>query len=430
MKGNAEKLEYLTGMDTDSNWMNKYSWKNTDSQLDVVIARTFDQVESMHRTWEELESRQSYPITNSNLNRYLSVLRPQEDQIQPYVILFSKDAEPVAMVVARLEQYELKCKIGYKVVFKKSVRCLTVVYGGILGQPDTEICSAIVRELLMVLRRGDADIIFFNQLPIDSNMYKVVNTVPGFLYRSHFPEYQLHWQTVLSNNAGDSCKWVSKKHRHDIARCRRNLEKACSDKVKIVCYRQESDLDYVMDVVSHISASTYKTGLGVEFVKNPLTCSLLQQAARDGWLRAYIMYAGNEPIAFELGCVYGKVYFADQAGFNPCWRPYGPGIILQLEIFEQLKADNAVDTYDYGFGDAIYKRRFGSRSWPEVSVYVFAPRFYPVLLNLIDSSIRVLSLGLEFVIEKVNFTTRIKRYWRNYMEQTNSKKRKDIPGIR
>jgi hypothetical protein len=276
-----------------------------------------------------------------------------------------------------------------------------------------------------VLYRREADVIFFNQLAIDSVMYQVASKVPWFLCRSHFPAFQIHWQTSISGEGGVERKWVSKKHQRDIARCKRNLEKASSGSVEIVCYRKETDIDYIMDVISEISAWTYKAGIGAQFVDNSLMRSLLQQAARDGWLRAYIMYAGNVPIAYETGAVCDKVYFAEHAGFDPRWKAYGPGTMLQLGIFEDLSANESVDVYDYGFGDAIYKRRFGSKSWPEVSVYIFSRRLYPILLNVVDSLIRGTSLVLASLAGKLDLKSKVTRYWRDYLQRRSRQQKKE-----
>ncbi len=172
-----------------------------------------------------------------------------------------------------------------------------------------------------------------------------------------------------------------------------------------------------MQIVEKIFSATYKRGLGLRFTENALICSLCHQAARDGRLRIYVLYAGSEPVAFEVGCVYGKVYFAEQAGFDPRWRFCSPGTILQLKIFEQLTAVESVEIYDYGFGDAPYKQRFGSGFFLEAPAYLFAPRFYPVLINILNTLSSGFTLALTWFLHKIRLFAWIKRFWRRNLQK-------------
>jgi hypothetical protein len=392
--------------------MSKHCKTAFQNGWEVQIARSLQHIDSICELWQQMQSQQYYPVTNTDINRYLSVLKQQDEQTQPFVMLFRKDAKPVAILIARLKEHTIQCQVGYKILWQPSVRCLIVVYGGILGQVDEKVSLVILHELKKILRERTADAIFFNHLHLDSPMYKVVTTVPSFLCRSHFLQPQLHWQTLIPKSEQEFGKLISKKQQRDLARCSRNLEKAGGGPVKVVCYHQKEELEHFINAASQIYALTYHRGLKVGFVNNPLTRSLLEQAAADKWLRAYLLYAGSEPVAFEVGCVYGNVYFAEHAGFNPHWKAYSPGILLQLKIFEDLNHEGGVDIYDYGFGDAAYKQRYGNVSWPESSIYIFAPRLYPILLNLALTSTSAASGALNYLVTKAGVYNWVKRHWR------------------
>jgi hypothetical protein len=71
---------------------------------------------------------------------------------------------------------------------------------------------------------------------------------------------------------------------------------------------------------------------------------------------------------------------------------------------------------DYGFGDAPYKQRLGTTSWQEASVYIFAPRLYPIFTNMLHSSIKGVSLGMSYCMRKIGFQNWVKRRWRNLLQ--------------
>ena len=61
----------------------------------------------------------------------------------------------------------------------------------------------------------------------------------------------------------------------------------------------------MINIASEISAKTYKHALNVGFRDDYLMRSLLTKAAKQNRLRAYVLYAGGEPCAFEYGIEYG-----------------------------------------------------------------------------------------------------------------------------
>ena len=87
-----------------------------------------------------------------------------------------------------------------------------------------------------------------------------------------------------------------------------------------------------------------------------------------------------------------------------------------MKVFEELSKDVLIKTFDYGFGPGTYKDRFGTESWPEASVYIFAQRLYPVFVNILRSCVMGLSLGLEYILRNLGLRGWIKRRWRNVLQ--------------
>jgi CelD/BcsL family acetyltransferase involved in cellulose biosynthesis len=148
------------------------------------------------------------------------------------------------------------------------------------------------------------------------------------------------------------------------------LEKISSSEIKVVCYRQLSDVNYIINVACQIKESTYKSGLAVGFTNSAVNRALLEKAARDGSLRAYILYVGDEPCAFQLDILYGKTQFTEYGSFDPRWSRGSPGTVLLIKVLEQLCRESNVSIMDYGFGHALYKRKFGTNHWLEETVCI------------------------------------------------------------
>jgi hypothetical protein len=317
------------------------------------------------------------------------------DEAQPYVVLVKFGGSLAAMAIGRIEQRPVVFKLGYKTISHPTLKCLSIVYGGVIGQPSRDLCILLLGELTNTIRRREADMVFLNHLRTDSPISRLCETMPHFATRSHCVLAQPHWQTDIPETVDEFYSRMPKSRKQRWYRNIRNLEKISSSGIKVVCYRDINDVEYLVDVVCRIERSTYKNGLNIGFTDSVLNRALLEQAAKDDWLRAYILYVSGEPCAFQLDIRYGKTQFTEYGSFDPRWERGSPGIVLLLKVLEELCQDPEVGTMDYGFGDACYKEKLSTNCWLEKSVYIYAPRLHPIVVNVAVSANMALSRVLR-----------------------------------
>jgi hypothetical protein len=298
------------------------------------------------------------------------------------------------------------------------VRCLEVVYGGAIACLDEAISEMLVRELMKVLRRNEADIVRFNHVKMDSCIFNSSRKMSGILTRNHFIRKECHWSMSIPENIDLFYKSLSKKHRGNIKRAVNKLYSEFAGQVNIVIYTKEDELNDAIKAASHISCSTYQHGLGCGFVDNSWMRELLTTAARCGWLRMSVLFVNQEPCAFQIGLRYGEQYMLDQIGFDPKWGKYEVGTILFVKTLEDICADKYMKCIDYGFGDAAYKRSYGDKQWQEVTVHIHASRPYSVFLNMLQSAMAGFTTGVHKVLDSIGLTARIKRYWRGRLSKS------------
>jgi hypothetical protein len=391
---------------------------------EVIIVRTYEEIQAIRETWEQMQREESAATINTDYDRYLSVLKMAGDRVQPYIILIKQKGHTKTMVVAVTETRQIACRIGYLTILKPKMRCLSVVYGGIIGQKDNEACSFLVNELMRILRSREIDMAFLNHTRTDSQIYELGRKMPGLLCRDYFPVVDSHWQTTALDGKEDFYKTLSRNERRNISRHTKSLEKKASGRVELKIFRGLQELEEYISTASEISSVTYQKIITGGFTNSDSVRSLLTQAAKMDWLRAYVLYAGSEPIAFESGLLYKSTYFAEYRGFNPDWSIGSPGSILLLKVLDEFNKDPDVKIYDYGFGDAPYKQRYGQQYWLEAPVFIFAPRPYPILVNVLRTLITAFSASLKFVLKKFGFIDRVKRRWRKHLERKASEKKK------
>jgi hypothetical protein len=384
---------------------------------EVSIARSVAEVEKIRHIWKQMQGNEPYPTINADINRYLSVLKVSGNYVRPYVMVLRQNGQPAAMMIGRIERRQLGLKLGYKTLFRASLNCLTVIHGGFLGQPDNNLCQFMIGELMRVLRRERLNAVYFNRLKTDSDVYQSVRAVPGLFSRPHFPEQEKHWTMTVPKDIESFYKALSKKHRGNIRRSIKKLETEYADNVKLVNYNVKDGLDQAIKAAQQISLTTYQYGLGCGFVDDSRTRSLLTTAAKQGWLRFAALLVEGEPCAFQIGLRYQGTYFLQQIGFEPRWSKFNVGTILFVKVLEHICADPGIEHIDFGFGDADYKRSYGDTVWQEASVFIFAMRPYPMIVNILQATTMALNTGLKYVANKACVVNWAKRRWRNLLQK-------------
>jgi len=387
---------------------------------DVTVARSAEDIETLRPIWEQMQKKEPCPNINADIDRFLSILKSSGGDIQPYIILIKKNSLPVAMVLAQTGRVSVELRIGYKTLLRPKLRLLSVIHGGIIGQADDDLCRLIVHELMRELNRVGLDAVYFDRLKMNSLLYLIARKMPGVLSRGYFPRIDAHWAISIPENTSLFYKRFSALRRNEYKRYIRKLDHSHS--VRVVCYHREEDVDEAVRRIQEISVKTYQHAMGVGF-DNDFACQvLLNTAARRGWLRAHVLFVDDKPAAFQIGLRYGKVYFAQHIGFDPYWKKEHVGTVLLLKVIEELCEDPSVSEFDFGFGDADYKQRYSDKSSPDASFYIFARRFYPVSVNMLQSVVLAVSSSMTHCLRQLGLVNWVKRKWRDLLASKSMQK--------
>lgn len=384
--------------------------------ITVAIAKGFEEIGSLRAIWQVMQSEQSSPKPDADIDRYCSVIKATEGRVKPYVMLFKRDNQPVAMVIARTEDHRLSLKLGYQGLLHPRLKCLNVVYGGVLGRLEGELCSVVFDELSRQLKSGEFEVVCFNYLDAGSEFYQAVRNKPRFFTRGHFPKIAEHWRMSMPGKMDQFYEACSRGHRGSLRRAARKFEREYSSRDNFVKYTSEDDVDDFVKVAAGISSKTYQYALGAGIVDDEQTISRIRAAAKHGWFHGCILVAGDKPCAFQLGVRYKQVYYLVNLGYDPALNSYRVGTNLFLKVLESLCEDPEIHSLDFYFGDAEYKKRYGTEHWPEACVYMFAPRMYPMAVNAVRYTVAGVNAGLAHVAKRIGATDRIKRKWRDLLK--------------
>jgi hypothetical protein len=393
----------------------RFSQEYTQNGMTIGISENPDEIATIRPLWNQMRKQESSNIPDADYNKYISTINSNNDQTKPFVMYIKKDNTLLAILIGKTQEQPLDLKLGYLTLLRPRLKCLTIIYGGIIGSPDENICHILIDELTAQLRAQRADMILFHYLRTDSALYSAIRSTPCYLF-SQFKKDK-HWRMTVPETIDKFYLNHSRGHRHNLRRAISRFEHNYAGDIRYVNYTNENEVGDFLETAAHISKKTYQHALNAGLVNDESTRARIIADAANGWFRGHIVFAGKQPCAFQLGLHYESVYYMVNMGYDPAFKSNNPGLILFLKVLERLCNDPSIKMLDFYFGDAEYKNRYGTEYWQEANICMFAPRIYPMFINALQVTTMSMNAVLKCITDKMGFTNQIKRTWRNLLSE-------------
>jgi CelD/BcsL family acetyltransferase involved in cellulose biosynthesis len=349
-----------------------------------------------------------------------AALRADPRIVRPHVVVLEQAGEPVAMLVARIEQLELTVRAGYRDLYAPRVRSITVVYGGVLGDVDEPTFRLLLESVRESLAQGEADIAIFRYLPLDSLFYRIASTEPSLVSRQHVPSSEIHWEFELPDSSDTVLGALSSSSRQKTRRYMRKFETEYEGRFALRIFTDPAELDEFFEAVEQVAAKTYQRAIGVSFGDTPAHRERTLVSMRKGWFRGYVVTVDGRAVAFHHGELYRNRFRLGRPGYDPELAEWRLGTYLLVRLLEDLCQDPDARVLDYGVGDAEYKSRFGTRSWREGNVHVYAKTFRGIRVNL-TRTVLLAGVGAgKRVFDRGDVARSLKQRWRRRLRQDTS----------
>ena len=115
-----------------------------------------------------------------------------------------------------------------------------------------------------------------------------------------------------------------------------------------------------------------------------------------------------------MGFQYGNVYHFLETGYVQAWSEFTPGIVLLHLLFQECFRVDPPQLFNFGVGDAGYKRSFSNLELTGVAVLLLPPNRWRYVAS-IQHGLNALERGLRsmFVFFKCDRIIRklLKRQW-------------------
>jgi CelD/BcsL family acetyltransferase involved in cellulose biosynthesis len=376
--------------------------------VEVTTARSFEELEPLRQPWAALQGTH-FP---TDFDAFRSILRHHPQTLRPHALLLARDGEPRTLALGRVEDVRLSAKVGYRDVYAPRVRVLTIVNEGVLGDADEEACRTLLGNLRGSLDAREADVLRLRNLRLDSPFHRIATSEPSRIARGYRTTPAVHWVLDVPDSYDAFLKGLSSSTREGVKRYGKKLTREHGDRLEVRVFRDVSELDELFEQVGRVAEKTYQGGLGVAFTGDEVQRDLTRLAMERGWFRAWVLSIDGVPVAFWHGEAYRGVFRIGVPGYDPAVGHLRVGNFVLMRLVEDLCADGDVQIVDFGFGDAEYKRRFGTLSWQEEDVLVYAVSAKGVRVNVGRSSVLFAAGVARRGLERTDALSRLKRWWR------------------
>lgn len=378
----------------------------------IKCVSAIDEILALRSDWDMLREQTTVMSPNADIDRFITTVRALGEKAKPYVALLQIDGKAHAMIVGRSQLRSGNFRIGYLRVPSPVLKSLDIVYGGVLSDSSEIAISQVTKHLRSLLVEKQFDQITINHLPINDPLTNALGSDEVIKSAIACSSCNLHWQFELTPGSYDqTIARFSRKHRYNMRRTDRLLVEHFSGNVKLRKFDQPVQCDELIKGAAEIVSQTYQAGLG-GFSDTPLHRELIHLEAESGRLRSYWLECDGKPIAFQLGAVYANTYNLLSTAFLPQYKQLSPGQVLLVRVIRDLCEAN-IDSIDYGFGDAPYKRMYGSNNFEESTVYLYAKTPKAFVSRSIYRGITKISNYGSYISESVGLKKLIKKNWRS-----------------
>ena len=181
---------------------------------------------------------------------------------------------------------------------------------------------------------------------------------PGFVaggrqdYRRHYIDMSTGFEAYLARFSG--------KTRSTLRRKARKLAEECGG-YTVTEHRSPDEIEAFLAAALPLSARTYQARLlDAGLPDSPAARRAMLEAAEDDRMRAFLLHAGGQPVAYlSLPVVGGTLVYA-HLGYDPGWARLSVGTVLQMDALERLFDEGRYRWFDFTEGEGAHKAMFGT----------------------------------------------------------------------
>jgi len=343
---------------------------------------------------------------------FLGFTEADAEVLHPLVpILRDEQGRIVAMAIARLQLSRLSRSGSYIPNFGRKCRVIVVPADGFIGG-DAQFTPLIATALIDFMDAGGADVLECPFMPIGSDHHaRLLADCPRFGDATAFRN--AHWFLDLESTFEKQLQNLGRSTRGTLRNNLNRFHREFKGRYEIARHRPGESLEQLLDHSTRIANSSYHGGLGAGFSTSPRELAIYRAADELGVLWSRMLLIDGRPAAFMHALALKDVLTGTHMAYTSGLTKLPIGTILMMKTVEDLIEDGRFRRWDFGSGDAEYKRRICTTEHVDERRNLFAKtlrgRGMRVSSALIDGTERL----ARSTLDRLNLDIKVRTMLRN-----------------
>lgn len=204
-----------------------------------------------------------------------------------------------------------------------------------------------------------------------ARLAEITARYPGFIAGGR-QDYRRHY-IDMSQSFDDYMAQFSGKTRSTLRRKARKLADEAGG-YTVTEHRTPAEIEAFLAAALPLSARTYQARLlDAGLPESPEARRAMLEAAEADRMRAFLLHAGGQPVAYLSLPLAGQTLVYAFLGYDPDWARLSVGTVLQMVALERLFAEQRYRWFDFTEGDGAHKEMFGTHAAACSSLVLLEP---------------------------------------------------------
>jgi hypothetical protein len=375
----------------------------------VRILRSREDLESIIPAWIDATIHpQAHPEV------FFRLCEADDVILRPHVpVELNSDGSIRGMMVSRLEYSRFERSGRYLPIPQPMARSVIVPFDGIIGTHAAETAPRLLDALMDTMDAGEADVVDLPFLPLEHPIRKSLLAMDSGRFKKASATTNVHWHTDVADSFDEQLKALGKSTRGTLRNNLNRFQREFEGRFEIRSYDSNSNLDELMDLSDTIATKGYHRGLDVGFSTSPRERAVYEGAHAMGAMWARIILIDGSPAAYIHAFKWKRRLFGTYMGFDREFTKLPLGTIVLFESLRNMCGQDEIDTWDFGPGEAEYKKRICTRYDEEEQRTAFAKNLRARRIRLTTKIFSGFEGALKTILRKLDLEMKVKTALRN-----------------
>lgn len=265
-----------------------------------------------------------------------------------------------------------------------------------LGEAPEEEQQALLTEVGRVLTATKADFLLVEDVESSDPLLSAIdgNKNGIWLFRPTPAQRRLKIEFPESHDA----YWAAFSSK---SRCKLRRKLKLFGECRLERIERSDQVAHFLEQAAKISKNSWQRDLlGDRIVNDAAELELFTRLAIEGALRSYLLWKNDEAVSFSIATQHNGVLMYEETAYDRRFVDQSPGQILLMKILEDLFEHDPPQLFDFGNGDAEYKRTFGNFESESGNIWLLRPGLRSRLIVAYLNGRRRFAQGLRGLLAK------------------------------